>query len=408
MEVVLARWRPPESRQTPTGGSRYWIKEEYAKDLADWESQRKETEKSFAARLNQAPEFLRPNVLVQRGASRFRRGEFGEAEADFAQVTNGPRSEIASLMRARCALEKSRRESDPRAAAKLRHEANRILQDHQSQFPEGRLGPDVAGWRGAVASDNGWHAGAIRHYLTQYQLRATRDNQRNALREIERELHVLANSDDPAHHLEYDFPYDALAAIPVAAEFFLQMALDVPDSRWRKRAPTPPEVRDYAHSEFNNPAVWSSEIENRRRAFHAGLVQLGSAMARLESDGSPTPLGTRIQAWAATASGDHEVAARLARSGIAAAADSSLMLVHAVSLDRMEAGEPALDAYEIDPRTHEAGPIFRGGARDAPGPGPPEKRIPRQGLARALDCPRANPEAQSSNPVKSPGIPPMN
>lgn len=331
----------------------FYPEEDRKKAEDEWLQTTQETLADIDQHLTTCPAALVPNWLVQRGAWLFRRGKFTDAAADFEAVVTkyptSPRAEVATLMRARCAIEESRRllreaEEKPDEAIKQVaydecRKAADLLSAYERDYPHGRFLAEAIGWEGALASDLGNYGDAVRAYLRQIDAQSTREVIRSALRECDRCFAAAVEKEGGINEL----PFDALARHPAAAMSLIYLCTD-PGAR-----------RDfYSGEDYSGGREALAEIQSRvvqpRRHATEALLRLGAEIGRNEavfSGNEWRAIYLSALARIAIENSEPEQALRLAELG-KDVPDSAgdLLMARGLALERLEKWADAAQAYE--------------------------------------------------------------
>jgi hypothetical protein len=331
----------------------FYPEEDRQKAEDEWARTTQETLADIDQHLAASPAFLAPNWLVQRGAWLFRRGDFAGAAADFdavlAKYPGSPRAEVAQFMRARCAIEQSRqllREAEwkhdgsgEQAAYDERRKAADLLAAYERDHPHGRFLAEAIGWEGAIASDAGDYAEAVRDYLRQIDAQPTREVIRSALRECDR---CFAAALEKETGLD-EFPFDAIARNPAAAMSLIYLCTD-PGARTDFYS-----GEDYSGGRDALAEIQSRVVQPRRHAAEA-LLRLGAEIGKNEASFSGKEwraIYLAALARIAMENGEPGQALRLTELGKDVPDPAGdLLLARGLALEHLEKWAAAAEAYE--------------------------------------------------------------
>lgn len=310
----------------------------------------------FKEQLAQAPPEMEPYWKTRRAALLFEIGQHADAEAGFSEIAQAldsdhPRAEVASLMLARCKIERSRtlRRGDP--AGEKHDEIFMLLSDAETtltwfttQRPKGRFTPDAHGWLGAIAFDRGLLGAAVKHQLARLELQPTREITRTVLRECDRIFEKLLESREPGPLDPWMDPAEqfdaaAVARHPLVARLFVQHCIDpaahISLPMWWDDS----ESGDRGTIDFLNRRILSP-----KPFVQAALTALGGEL--LKANSRPDPATLTLLAWAATEGSEHEQALALLDQAVVGGELDETLQARAVVLQRLDRHAEAAAAFE--------------------------------------------------------------
>ncbi len=308
--------------------------------------------------INEGPEALRPNFLVQRGAFLFRCGKVDLAASDFRTVVSAfpehPRAEVAAFMFGRCALHHARA-LKPKATNPSREEidlwrdalttAKKSFNAYIKKYPEGRFADDAHGWTGAVARDRGDLAMAFNQQLTRLDLQPTREVAYSVMREVDSLLDQMLEENPGTLRGDYDYgmgnslDFDRMVKYPAVTRQFIYHSLDP-----AARMGLPYYFEDYRGGRktidfLNNKVVRNDEFTT------AGLAQLARAIAK--SNAPTDELSALILSWSLIRANDSSQALAIADRALAAVSTDDLIQVRAVALSHLGRHAESAQAYQL-------------------------------------------------------------
>lgn len=320
-----------------------------------YEFQSKQRLTFFKEQLAKHNSLLEPYWLVRRGSFLFATGSHDLAETDFNQVIveypDHPRAEVASLLWARCKIEKSRAIRRAEDAHERGEEIRGLLEEADSRLvefinthPKGRFTPDAIGWRGAVAFDNGQLGSALKFQLERLDMQPTREITGTVLRECDMIFEKLlqtreAGEADVWLDPEQMFDAAAVARHPVVARLFVQHCID-----------------PAAH--ISLPMWWDDSYSGGRGTIDflkrrilkpspfvkLALAELGKELIKAKSLPDATTL--TLLAWSATEAGEHEQALALLDQIPAPGLSDEALLAKGVVSQRVGRHADALAAFD--------------------------------------------------------------
>lgn len=351
-------WRAKHDSVVPKAppAERPWDmnEEDFAQAVRLFDFQLKQRLTYFKEQLEKADEFLKPYWLVRRAAFQFANQRFADAIPDFNKVVeqypDHPRAEVAELMLARCALERSRQlkqgeEPNAEEALALLEEAQDKLEAFIEGRPKSRFLPDAHGWLGAIAFDRGLLGTAMACQIRRLELQPTREIRRTVLKECDLIFETLLKSfDEAAFHEAYIAPdekFDAAAAArhPEIARLFVQHCIDPAAD-----ISLPTWWDDSESGGRGTIDFLKRRILNPKPFVRLALDQLGKELVKAAAPGDPVT--TTLLAWSATENGEHEQALALLDLLQGKPASDEALLARGVVMERLGRPADAIVAYE--------------------------------------------------------------
>ncbi|RYD80453.1 MAG: tetratricopeptide repeat protein, partial [Verrucomicrobiaceae bacterium] len=359
--VTAMEWDDGFFSQPPQESWQY-TPEEFELKGRIWEENLRKVSVALEAATAKAPPLLKPHWLIQNGAWHFKHLRFEDAAKLFTQVISEapqhPRAEVARLMLARTHMEHWRRfraenvnggkiQSDEASA--ILQKANEALDAYLTAHPRGRFAPDIPGWRGGLAREQGQINRAIEFFLQQVDMTEHPEIVRRAVRECEACLEEL-NLDELEESVSdggerYALPLAEIARRPIAA---LAVVYHFLDSESRQDFDEL-LARTDTLSEHDVTGRYLSPMLRMRRAGRQILPALAEEVAKQRENYGGTvwrPKYLAMLAWAASESGEHRQAVRLCDlAGTGMDNSDDLLFVRAVALQRAGELDEAIAAF---------------------------------------------------------------
>lgn len=364
-------WRAKHDTVVPKAppAEKPWDMEE--KDFAEaaqlFDFQLKQRLTFFKEQLEKADPFMKPYWLTRRAAFQFGNQRYAEAIADFNTVMEDfpdhPRAEVAELMLARCALERSRQlksgeeaDQNPEEALALLEEAQDKLEAFIEGRPKSRFLPDAHGWLGAVAFDRGLLGTAMSCQARRLELQPTREIRRTVLKECDLIFEALLKSfDEGRFHETYIAPDEkfnaaAVARHPEIARLFVQHCIDPAAD-----ISLPTWWDDSESGGRGTIDFLKRRILNPKPFVRLALDELGRELVKAGKAGDSVT--TTLLAWSATENGEHEQALALLDLLEGKAANDEALLARGVVLERLGRPADAIRAYETLGKSFPGSPL---------------------------------------------------
>ena len=325
----------------------------------EWQQKLDETAARLAQEAAKAAPVLKPHWLVQAGAWQFKYARFDAAARFFQQAIDEaprhPRAEVARLMLARVRAEEwrvakrdaeERGETDGSKLSPKLQSAEKAFDAYLAAYPRGRFAPDIPGWQGGLAREDGDLQRAIILFLQQTDFVDHPEIVRRAVRECEACLNALdaAKFDDEAalNGGNSALPLDEIARRPLAALAVVYHFLDSESRQsFEELFAEGIEERDLIRETF-------VPMLRMRRAGREILPALAQAVAKQKENYGAVwrPKYLAVLAWAASESGEHTQAVRLCDvAGPALDGSDDLLFVRAVALQRAGELDEAIAAF---------------------------------------------------------------